>query len=256
MAKRRAARAVGRLLSHIKRRLGAWRRARERRRRFKAWLAQHPGSTYAHFYIQDTYRSLQAGGPHPTLGVNNVDKGTARRRAQYILAGLQGAGCSPRHVVVDYGCGSLWVGEALMAYLEPGNYIGMDVDDLFYKDGLARLPAEFVADRRPALRVIDDASLAEVRDRRPDFIVSVAVMQHVPAGDLAGYFSRILSMAGAHTRIEICAPVVRWRWIKWHNRHWHTRGSVKRALAPLGYAPEFQRERRIIGMRGFSLVPR
>ena len=111
---RRAARAVGRLLSHIKRRLGAWRRARERRRRFKAWLAQHPGSTYAHFYIQDTYRSLQAGGPHPTLGVNNVDKGTARRRAQYILAGLQGAGCSPRHVVVDYGCGSLWVGEALM----------------------------------------------------------------------------------------------------------------------------------------------
>lgn len=132
----------------------------------------------------------------------------------------------------------------------------MDVADLFYKDGLARLPVEFVADRRPLLRVIDDASLAEVRDRRPDFIVSVAVMQHVPAGDLAGYFSRILSMAGAHTRIEICAPVTTFRLVQWHNRHWHTRSSVKRALAPLGYAPEFRRERRIIMTRGFSMVPR
>jgi hypothetical protein len=247
---------IGRLRSHIEHSLGAKARSRARRERFKAWLAQNPGSTYAHFYIHDTYRTLQAGGPHATLGTTNVDEGTVRRRARNIVADLKRAGCTPQHVVVDYGCGSLWVGEALMAYLAPGNYIGLDVADLFYKDGLARLSAAFVAGRRPVLRVIDEASLAEARDRRPDFIFSAAVMQHVPPGDLAGYFSRIASMAGPHTRIEICSPVVLFPWTRWRNRHWHTRFSGARALAPLGYAAEYRAERRLMRMRGFSMVRR
>jgi hypothetical protein len=78
----------------------------------------------------------------------------------------------------------------------------------------------------------------------------------VPPGDLEGYFSRIASMAGPHTRIEICSPVVLFPWTRWRNRHWHTRLSVARALAPLGYAAEYRAERRIMRMRGFSMVSR
>jgi hypothetical protein len=247
---------IGKLHYQIKRRFGAGRRARARSEQFRQWLAQHPGSTYGHYYIHDAYDTLRAGGPHATLGIDNVDEGTVRRRARNIVADLKRAGCMPEHVVVDYGCGSLWVGEALMAYLRPGNYIGLDVADLFYKDGLARLTPAFVASRRPVLRVIDDASLAEARDRRPDFIFSAAVMQHVPRAELASYFSRIASMACPHTRIEICAPVVRFPWSRWWNRHWHTRFSIARALAPLGYAAEYRPERRVMRMRGFSMVRR
>jgi hypothetical protein len=149
------------------------------------------------------------------------------------------------------------VGEAFMEYLEPGNYIGLDVVDYFYKDGLARLPAEFVASRKPVRRVIDDASLAEARARRPDFIYSMAVMQHVPPGDLAGYFSRIVSLAGPHTRIDIGTRAVSWPWGRQPNLYWHTPSSVRRALAPLGYVADYSAERRIErAVRGFSLVRR
>lgn len=246
---------IGRLRSYVRRRIAAHRRARNRREGFKQWLLQYPGSTYAHFLADHVYRNLQMGKPHPTLGVTNVSEPRVRRRAQGILADFKRAGCTPDHVVVDYGCGSLWVGEAFMGYLQPGNYIGLDVVDLFYKDGLARLPAEFVASRKPVLHVIDDATLAEARARRPDFIFSGAVMQHVPPAELSGYFARVISLAAPHTRTEICAPTAFCPWGRHPGIHWHTPSSIKRALAPLGYVADFRAERRIMPRTpGFSLV--
>lgn len=258
MARRkRRQKLIGRIGGHIKLAIDRHRRAWRRRRAFKAWRALHPDGSYALFCAEETQDYLKRGGPHPTLGVSNVDEATVTRRAQRILADFKAAGGTPRHVVVDYGRGSLWVGEAFIEYLEPGNYIGLDVVDFFYKDGLARLPAELVASRKPVLRVIDDASLAEVRSRRPDFIYSMAVMQHVPPGDLAGYFSRIISLAGPDTRIDIGTRAVRFPWGRQPNLYWHTPSAVRRALAPLGYVADYSAERRIErAVRGFSLVRR
>src|SRR5262249_42209672 len=154
------------------------------------------------------------------------------------------AGCAPHHVVVDYGCGSLWIGEAFMAYLDPGRYIGLDVSDAFYAEGLARLPAGFVASRPPVLGVVGDRAVPGARHPKPDFILSVAVMLHVPPEDLSAYFARIVSMAGAQTRIEICHGVgFRTQWLP--PRNWrHSRFAVRRALSRLGYAADYRRENR------------
>lgn len=244
-------------MARVKRTIQIYRRARWRRNAFKAWLEQHPGGSYAQFYAENARDGLAEGRPHPTLGVKNVDEATVRARAKRILEDFKRAGGTPRHVVVDYGCGSLWVGEAFMDYLEPGNYIGLDVVDYFYKEGLARLSAEFLASRRPSLHVISDASLAEVRARNPDFVFSFAVMMHVPPGDLGGYFARILSLAGPQTRIDIDNRVVLCPWGRQPNLKWHTRPSVRRALAPLGYTADFRIERRIIpSTPGFVVVRR
>lgn len=245
------------LVARVKRTIAMYRRARRRRNAFKAWLEQHPGGSYAQFYAEDARDYLAEGRPHPSLGIKNVDEATVRARAKKLLEDFKRAGGMPRHVVVDYGCGSLWVGEAFMDYLEPGNYIGLDVADFFYKEGLARLPADFLASRRPSLHVISDASLAEVRARSPDFVFSFSVMMHVPPGDLGGYFARILSLAGPQTRIDIDNRVVFRTWGRNPNLMWHTRSSVRRALDPLGYTADFSIQRRIIpSTPGFVVVQR
>lgn len=259
MARRKRKRAANEgFVTRIKRTIAMYRRARWRRNAFAAWLERHPGGSYAQFYAENARDGLAEGKPHPTLGVKNVDEATVRARANKILEDFKRAGGMPHHVVVDYGCGSLWVGEAFMEYLDPGNYIGLDVVDFFYKDGLARLPADFVASRRPSLHVISDASLADVRARNPDFVFSFAVMMHVPPGDLGGYFARILSLAGPRTRIDIDNRVTLFcTWGRQPNLKWHTRGSVRRALAPLGCTADFRIERRIIpSTPGFVVVPR
>lgn len=230
---------------------------RKRMRRFEQWLAANPGGTYSRFYSEEQRRRIDSGERHVTLGIASVDQAAVKARAQRVLSDLKRAGCRPDHVVVDYGCGSLWVGEALMGYLQPGNFIGLDVTDLFYAEGLARLPAELVASRRPMLRVIGEAALREVRERRPDFIISLAVLHHVPPNDLDDYFTSITSLAGPGARIEIGHRVrLRTRWVP--PRRWeHSRYAVRSALAPVGYAAEYRPERRMMPTTaGFSIVRR
>jgi len=248
---------IGRLRAYLERRGELRRRARKKQQKFRRWLVVNPGGSYGQFYAESTRRNIDAGVPHPTLGVTNVKKSQVEARARRILADFKRAGCAPHHVVVDYGCGSLWVGEVFMDFLEPGNYIGLDLVDTFYIEGLARLPPEFVASRKPSVHLIADSSLRETRDRNPDFILSVAVMQHVPPGDLAGYFARIASLAGPRTRIEIGNQVMFCTWGQSPHKYWHSRWSVRSALAPLGYVVDYRPENRIMRTTpGFSLVRR
>lgn len=248
---------IGRLRAYLAQRRDWRRRRRKHKKQFARWLAANPGGSYGQSYAEDARRRIDAGDSHPTLGVASVDQAAVRARAQRVLADFKRAGCRPHHVVVDYGCGSLWIGEAFMGYLDPGKYIGLDVSDTFFAEGLKRLPPDFVADRRPDVQVISEVALRDVRELKPDFIASIAVLHHVPPEDLPGYFARIVSLAGPPTRIEVSHWVgLRTRWAP--PRSWrHSRHAVRAALAPLGYRADYRAERRIMpSTPGFSVVRR
>lgn len=230
---------------------------RKQRKQFARWLASNPGGTYGQFYAADARRRIDAGSAHATLGITTVDREVVTRRAHSLLEGFKAAGCRPEHVVVDYGCGSLWIGEAFMDYLEPGNYIGLDVSDVFFTEALTRMPADFIARKRPTLQLIGEQSLRMVRERKPDLVFSMAVLQHVPPGELGEHFRDVVSLAAPHTRIEIGHwPRLRTVWMP--PRSWrHSRYAIRAALAPLGYAPEFRPEHRLLPKTpGFSIVRR
>lgn len=248
---------IGKLRAWLAQRREWRRRWRKRTKKYARWLAAHPGGSYAQFYVEETRRQIDAGMmTYSNIGLD-VDVGFMKKRAKGIIEAFKRAGCQPHHVVVDYGCGSLWIGEAFMDYLQPGNYVGLDVSDTFFAEGLARLPADVVARKRPSVQVISDAVLREVSGRKPHFILSLAVMQHVPPEDLAGYFRRIVSLAALHSRIEISHwPRFRTTWVP--PRSWrHSRYAIRAALAPLGYAPEYRQEHRVMPTTpGFSIVRR
>jgi hypothetical protein len=248
-------RLIDRLRVYVKARR-EWRRLRRKQKKqFARWLAGNPGGSYGQFYAADARRRIDEGDRHATLGIASVDRDAVMARAQRVLGDFKRAGCKPEHVVVDYGCGSLWVGEAFMDYLQAGNYVGLDVSDVFFAESLARMPADLVVQKRPSLQVITDAALRNVQARKPDFILSLAVLQHVPPEDLPGFFRRILSLAAPHSRIEIGHwPRFRTTWMP--PRSWrHSRHAIRVALAPLGYAPEYRPEQRIMPTTpGFSVV--
>jgi hypothetical protein len=247
------------------RRLRAWlaqrrewrRRWRKRQRKYARWLAAHPGGSYAQFYVEETRRQIDAGlMTYSNIGLD-VDVAFMKARAQRVLAAFRRAGCQPHHVVVDYGCGSLWIGEAFMNYLDPGNYVGLDVTDGFYGEALTRFPEGFVAARRPMLRVISADSLREVRDRKPDFILSTGVLMHVAPEELAGYFAGLTAIALPHTRIEIAYRATLFS--GWEPpRFWrHSRFAIASALRALGYKARYGARHRILApKRGFALVRR
>jgi hypothetical protein len=247
----------GRLRGWLAQRREWRRRWRKRKKKYARWLAGHAGASYAQFYVEETRRQIDAGMMHQgNIGLD-VDVDRMRKRARLMLEAFKRAGCRPEHVVVDYGCGSLWIGEAFMDYLEPGNYVGLDVSDEFYAEALGRFPETYVAARRPMLRVISPDSLREVRERKPDFILSTSVLIHVPPEDVAGYFASLTSIAAPDTRIEIGYRATLFN--GWEPpRFWrHSRFRIGSALAPLGYQARYTGRQRIAPhMGGFALVRR
>lgn len=164
------------------------------------WKITHPGGRYHEFYVERVSRRLDAGTVHPSLGERSVENDRNDAAGRVMMDLLEREGLEPHHRVVDYGCGSLRIGRKLIDFLDPGRYIGLDVTDRFFQAGLRTLDPAAVAAKSPELAVIDAAELARRASDPPDFVLSVAVLIHVPRSDLAEYLDRALSLVGERTR--------------------------------------------------------
>ncbi len=155
------------------------------------WRLFNPGGTPEEYYARSIAGRV-AKGDHPAIGA------VARpvRAPTELLDILLTHGLKPGQVVVDYGCGSFRLGKALIEYLDPGCYWGLDVIDEFLESGLALLDPALKDAKRPNARVIDAASLAETAAAKPDFVISWHVCSKVPPGRLADYFGKIVSLLG------------------------------------------------------------
>lgn len=183
---------------------------------FRAWRYLHPEATFGDFYTAVVGYGLDRGLAHNSLGSlafrrrGAIAPGDRHDRDSFAATGrgkfdniIALAGLSPYDVVVDFGCGSLRVGQHFMRQVEPGNYWGLDLTDRFYRDGAALLGEAEMARLRPNLHVIDDAALARAAAARPSLVVSIGVLQHVPRAEWATYFDRLVSLTSDHTRLVV-----------------------------------------------------
>ncbi|MGD9511430.1 MAG: hypothetical protein AB7I59_20520 [Geminicoccaceae bacterium] len=214
------------------------RRGLRDRRNFRAWQAAlatwraaHPAGDCAQFYAWYACQRLRTGRHLPqTLG-SDINQRFQRRRALAMRALLVGLGLRPDHAVLDHGCGSLWIGEALIEYLDPGRYTGLDVIEDFWREALARLDPALVAAKRPNLGLLDAAPDAAAAP--PDLVLATAVLMHVPPEELGGFFARLLARAGPRTRVLVDHDLDRpdgFRGTVWQ----HSRATVERHLARHG----------------------
>ena len=169
------------------------------------WRMRHRGKSFANYYADSIERKLDRGAPHRTLGQFKWKRGApvlsqGHRIAHFRRKGLrtfhqllafrpQGAGA-----VVEYGCGSLRIGQHFIDLLDPGEYWGFDITSRFFRDGVAMLPEGTIAAKAPELHVIGPDTLATAAAAKPGLIYSVAVMHHVPRAELARYWGNILAL--------------------------------------------------------------
>lgn len=182
---------------------------------FKWWRRRHPGASFGDYYADTVAQSLRRGGTHKTLGDKaflsaapfssgaKQDTESFAERARYILDFLIAAGLRPDDRCIEYGCGSLRVGQHLIRYLETDHYFGLDLVDDFYRAGLNLLPSDLVREKQPRFGVIGERGLQDGADFMPTVIVAISVLKHVPVDELKVFFSKILSMSGPKTRVFI-----------------------------------------------------
>ena len=170
----------------------------------RGWLhykLRHPRAPFHRYYVSQLERRLDGGEVHVTLGVKSAESDAFQETGRAIVELLREHGLRPEHRVLDYGCGSLRVGRHLIEHLEPGGYVGLDVTERFFSDGLATLDPSLVAAKRPHLALVSDAELERLAADPPDFVVSIGVLMHVPRPEVPDYLASFRRASGERTQV-------------------------------------------------------
>ncbi len=170
---------------------------------YARWREENPGKKFSDYYVEAVAKWLDAGRPHPTLGKKLEGDLPWEESGLHEMALFLEEGLRPEHVCVDYGCGSLRIGQHVMRYVDPGNYWGLDVTDRFYRDGVEMIGPEEIAERRPNLRVITPETVAEARAAEPDLVFAVAVLIHVPPEELDDLLRNLTTLVLPQTRAYV-----------------------------------------------------
>jgi hypothetical protein len=207
------------VLERLPRRIWATHRAR-----YVFWRMTNWRGGYGAFYSHVNAHKLGDGRRHRTLGTQTWSEGPAwtglefEKRGTEILPDLAVFGLKPDSVCVDYGCGSLRIGQHLIRNLAPGCYWGLDVTDTFFRPAARVLPSDLIAAKKPNLHVIDEDVIARLERQPPDFIFSYAVLKHVPPREIDAFFDRFMRLVGPRTIAVLYfadAPTKRIRPMSW-----------------------------------------
>lgn len=185
---------------------------------------KNPAATFAEFLTRTHFDGVSkgrlgdgAGAIEVALGSNEAFWKSGEAHAGRLFAAF---GLRPEHRVIEYGCGSLRLAAHFIRFLEPGNFLGLDVIDGYFELGKQALGPALPAEKRPRLEIISDASLAGARQFGADRIYSNLVCVHIHPDEIGAYFSNLVSLAhrgGARLifNAEISETPVRYKFNCW-----------------------------------------
>ena len=108
-------------------------------------------------------------------------------------------GLEPRHVLLDIACGSLRAGVRLVPYLDPGNYLGIDIDASLIEHGrTVELGERLCAVKQPEFVVSATFEFARF-SRRPDYAIAQSLFTHLTPADIGLCLRNLRAAAGPGT---------------------------------------------------------
>ena len=158
--------------------------------KFEDWRREHPGRPARDWYSEQRMQAHLRGEMHSTIG-GNLRGGEFERAGRDEFQELVNHGLQPNHLCVDFGCGTLRVGQHLIRYLAPGAYWGLDIAEHLLDTGRSLIGSDLIAEKKPNLRVISSDSVAEVASKRPQMLFSLKVMQHIHPEELREYLENV-----------------------------------------------------------------
>jgi SAM-dependent methyltransferase len=162
--------------------------------RFDKWLQDNPNQPFSKFYAQDVEAQLDDGTPHATLGDKLKWEASFAVAGLDVFAKLRSFGLTEKSVCVDYGCGTLRVGQHVIRYLPQCAYWGLDISAKLLDRGQQLIGDSIIATKRPNFRVINPKNLLDAAACKPDFVFSNAVLMHVHPDELPDYVRNLISL--------------------------------------------------------------
>jgi hypothetical protein len=194
-----------------------------------------PGRVSSDLYVDRFRDRLDRPGSHANIGNFPAEPERTRAFADEALRLLKEMGLKPEHRCVDYGCGSLHVGELIIDYLMPAGYTGLDITDIFFTDALRRFDEGWLEEKQPRLEIIGQKILDELGADPPDFLFCSHVVILVPPWELEGFFRSLTGMAGPDTKILLETELCPWPLQLTETFFWHSKRRIRRTLERSGF---------------------
>jgi hypothetical protein len=109
-------------------------------------------------------------------------------------------GLQPQHVLCDVACGSLRGGVHFIPYLEPGNYLGIDILQELIDVGIEReIGQKMVAIKNPEF-VVSSKFEFNMFSKQPDFVIAHSLFTHLIPDDISLCLKNLRPIAKPGTR--------------------------------------------------------
>ncbi|MFC9652001.1 class I SAM-dependent methyltransferase [Streptomyces sp. NPDC056937] len=159
------------------------------------WLShKHPGHV-------DYYRAVMASdtsrNPEAAVGSRTHERWLALGEMQFGY--LAEHGLSPRHRMLDIGCGNLRAGWRFIDYLDAGNYYGIDISPDILIAAKRTLTTYHLQDKLPHLTITENLSLDFLPQEHFDVVHAHSVFSHSPIeviDECLAHVGRILAPGG------------------------------------------------------------
>ncbi|MEU8917185.1 class I SAM-dependent methyltransferase [Streptomyces nigrescens] len=160
-----------------------------------AWLRlKHPGHVayYRAVMASDTGRN-----PEAAVGSRSHERWLALGEMQFDY--LADHGLKPSHRMLDIGCGNLRAGWRFIAYLDTGNYYGIDISPDILISAKQTLTTYELQDKLPHLTITQDLKLDFLPSAHFDVVHAHSVFSHSPLDvidECLAHVGRILAPGG------------------------------------------------------------
>ena len=210
---------------------------------FEDWRARNPSATVKAFYAERKKTQIASGAAQSTFGTDLKSSRSFETSGVSVFQDLVGFGLRPSDACVDYGCGTLRIGQHVINYLGPGKYWGFDIADWVLEDGKNLIGSKMADEKTPQLRVISREAVLEAAASKPAMLFSAKVLQHVHPTELAEYFENIMTIIGTSGQAIIItkwsdSDTARYRVNGWA----HSIAAIRDLVARLGGKMEILKE--------------
>lgn len=169
--------------------------AHARRAARDRWLAHRHRDHVA--YYRAVMASDTARDPEAAVGSGSHDRWLALGAMQFDY--LREHGLSPRHRLLDIGCGNLRAGRLLIDYLDAGHYYGIDISPDILIAAKRTVTAQGLQRKLPYLTLTHDLTFDFLPDRHFDVVHAHSVFSHSPLeviDECLAHVARILAPGG------------------------------------------------------------
>jgi SAM-dependent methyltransferase len=117
--------------------------------------------------------------------------GCWKKLQEYQLNFLCRMGLKPHHSLLDVGCGPLQGGIAYIKYLDPGNYVGIDIRHEPITEAYKLIAQEGLVYKNPTLIISDNFGRDQLNNHKFDYIWISQLLYHLDEKQIEFFFKQI-----------------------------------------------------------------